>query len=274
MDRLSPAVSRPDEGLKSLTKLMTVLNSFSTTVRSLSLSEICRRTGFPKSTTHRLLASLRDVGLLDQDGDRDHYRLGLKLFELGSTVLANMDLHREGRPFIDALARLTDQAVHLAVFDGRHAVVVGRSDRQTDATSRVFFESAPAHCTSVGKAILAHLPEVALERFLDAGLARFTDTTITDVIALKRDLETTKRRGYALDEGEHQPGLRCVGAPISDVSGRVFAAISVSGPARKMPLREVGRTAKMVIHNANGISQALGRRPVVPQNATAIPPPR
>jgi DNA-binding IclR family transcriptional regulator len=251
---------RSDDGLKSLTKLMRVLNSFSTTDRSLSLSDICQRTGFPKSTAHRLLASLREAGLLDQDGGRDRYRLGLKLFELGNTVLANMDLHREARPYIEALGRLTDQAVHLAVFDGRHAVVVARSDPQQDTGSRAFHESAPAHCTSVGKAILAHQPEARLKNFIAAGLERFTDTTIIDGDALMRDLAMTRQRGYALDEGEHQPGLRCVGVPIRDQSARVFAAVSVSGPAWKLPLSEVDRIAKIVIHNANAISQALGYR--------------
>jgi predicted transcriptional regulator len=80
-----------DDGLKSLTKVVRVLATFSTTDRALSVAEICQRTGFPKSTTHRLLASMRDVGLLDQDRERDRYRLGLKLFELGNIVLANMD---------------------------------------------------------------------------------------------------------------------------------------------------------------------------------------
>ncbi|WP_288050141.1 IclR family transcriptional regulator [Acidiphilium sp.] len=253
------ATSR-DEGVKSLTKLMRVLDSFSTTDRALSMSEICQRTGYPKSTTHRLLASLRKAGLLDQDGDRDRYRLGLKLFELGNTVLANMDLHREARPYIEMLGRLTDQTVHLAVFDGRHAIVVGRSDPQPDGSGRAFFESAPAHCTSVGKAVLAHLPPPALDRFIAGGLARFTDTTLTDPAALRADLAATRARGYALDEGEHQPGLRCIGAPIHDVSGRVFAAISVSGPSWKLPTGEAERTAKIVMHTARGISQALGYR--------------
>ena len=252
---------KSDDGLKSLTKLMRVLNSFSTTERSLSLSDICQRTGFPKSTAHRFLASLRDAGLLDQDNGRDRYRLGLKLFELGNTVLANMDLHREARPYIEALGRLTDQAVHLAVFDGRHAIVVQRSDPQQEPGSRAFFESAPAHCTSVGKAILAHQPEAALQRFIAAGLQRFTDTTITDGGALIQELAATRDRGYAIDEGEHQPGLRCVGVPIHDQSARVFAAVSVSGPAWKLPLSEVDRIAKIVIHNANAISQVLGYRP-------------
>ena len=88
----------PEDSLKSLSKVVAILDAFSTSQRSLSLAEISIATGFPRSTAHRLAASMRDVGLLDQDGQRDRYRLGLKLFELGNTVLANMDLHREARP--------------------------------------------------------------------------------------------------------------------------------------------------------------------------------
>lgn len=259
MDTHAPATARADEGLKSLTKLMRVLESFSTMDRSLSMSEVCQRTGYPKSTTHRLLASLREAGLLDQDSDRDRYRLGLKLFELGNTVLANMDVHREARPFVSALSRLTGQSVRLAVFDGRHAIVVHQSDPMPDG-GRAFFESAPAHCTSVGKAMLAYLPEAALERFIAHGLPRFTDTTIDTPERLRAELELTRNRGYAVDEGEHQPGLRCVAAPIRDSANRVVAAISVSGPSWKMPLDEVESVAKMVTHNARGISLAMGFR--------------
>jgi len=231
-----PSSERTEEGLKSLTKVVRILGTFSRTARALSLAEICQRTGYPKSTTHRLLSSMREAGLLDQDRNRDRYRLGLKLYELGNTVLANMDLHREARPYVEALGRLTDQVVHLAIFDGRRAVVIG----------------------SVGKAILAFQPESLIDAFVADGLARFTDTTITDAAALREDLQLTRSRGYSVDQAEHQPGLHCVGAPIRDLSGRVFAAISVSGPAWKMPLSDVSRVAKIVIHHADGISRALG----------------
>jgi DNA-binding IclR family transcriptional regulator len=260
IDMPTPA-ARPDEGLKTLFKVMRILGMFSRTSRSLSLAEISQRSGYPKSTTHRLLSSMREAGLLDQDRNRDTYRLGLRLYELGNTVLANMDLLREARPYIEALGRLTDQVVHLAVFDGNHAVVIGKSESQQDANSGAFLESAPAHCTSVGKAILSFLPEAALETFLAAGLQRFTDTTVTDPAALREELELTKSRGYSIDQAEHQPGLHCVGAPIRDLSGRVFAAVSVSGPAWKMPLSDVGRVAKIVIHHADAISRALGYQP-------------
>src|SRR5215831_18613714 len=105
---MDTVVSRPTEDVvKSLVKVVAILDAFSTTRRSMSLAEISAATGFPHSTTHRLAASMREVGLLDQDRHRDRYRLGLKLFELGNVVLANMDLHREARPIVDALSRIS-----------------------------------------------------------------------------------------------------------------------------------------------------------------------
>jgi len=257
MDQVTP----PDTTLKSLTKVVRILDCFSATHRAQSVNDVASRTGLPKSTAHRLLASMRQVGLLEQAGERDQYRLGLKLFELGNTVLANMDLHREARPFVDTLTRLAGQSVHLAVFDGRHAVVVQRADPAPEKAAPLsFIETAPAHCTSVGKAILAWQEAATIDRLVAAGLPRFTDATITDPAALHRDLQATRARGYAIDEGEHQPGLRCVGAPIRDRSGRVFAAISASGPAWRLPVADIPALSRIVTHNAEAISLCLGYR--------------
>ncbi|ODT66877.1 MAG: transcriptional regulator [Pelagibacterium sp. SCN 63-23] len=249
--------ARSDESLKSLTKVSRVLDCFNTTQRALTLAEICTRTGYPRSTTHRLLAAMREVGFIEQDRERDSYRLGLRLFELGNIVLANLELHREGRAIVDALHRLTSRAVHLAVFDGLRAVVIQRTEAEP-MLSNTMVENSPAHCTSVGKAILAHQPADILERVIAAGLERFTETTITEPEALRAELELTRERGYAIDNGEHQPGLRCIGAPIRNQAGLVFAGLSVSAPAWQMPVAEVDELNKVVIYHANLISQRLG----------------
>ena len=251
----------PDDTVKSLTKIVRILDAFSPRDRVLSLGEICRRLGYPKSTTHRLLASLRRAGLLDQDAEGEPYRLGLKLFELGSIVLANMDLHREARPFVETLARLSGQAVHLAAFDGRNAVVIQRAEAQPDnALPASFIETAPVHCTGVGKAILAFQPEPVIARILAAGLPRHTDATLTDPAALRAALAGIRAAGHAQDDGEHQPGLRCLAAPIRDRAGRVIAAISASGPAWRLPSTDSAALARIVMHAADGISAALGYR--------------
>jgi len=257
---IRPAPRRGADGnLKSLQKIVRVLDCFSTGRRALSVSDICGLTGFPRSTTHRLLASMRDVGFLEQEHERDQYRLGLKLFELGSIALTNLELHREGRDIVDALHRLTGRTVHLAVFDGERAVVIQRNEVGADVLApSTFVENSPAHCTSVGKAILAHQDAAAIDRVVASGLERFTETTLTDPEALRADLVRTRARGYAVDEGEHRPGIRCIGAPIRNQSGRVFAAISVSAPSWQLPPEDVAELAAVVIYHANQISRRLG----------------
>ncbi|WDR07234.1 IclR family transcriptional regulator [Devosia rhodophyticola] len=249
--------TRSDESLKSLTKVSRVLDCFSTSRRALSLAEICTETGYPRSTAHRLLAAMREVGFIEQDRGRDTYRLGLRLFELGSVVLANHDLNREGHAIVDALHRLTNRAVHLAVFDGLRAVVIQRSEAEPMlATTMV--ENSPAHCTSVGKAILAYQSGEIVQRVIATGLERYTETTITDPAELADELDQARTRGYAIDNGEHQPGLRCIGAPIRNQAGLVFAGLSVSAPAWQMPVDELDDLGRVVIYHANLISQRLG----------------
>jgi DNA-binding IclR family transcriptional regulator len=250
---------RGEDNLKSLAKVVRVLDCFTVNRRSLSLAEICNLTGFPRSTTHRLLASMKEVGFLEQARERDEYRLGLRLFEFGNIVLANLDLHREGRAIVESLHRLTGQTVHLAVFDGLRAVVVQRAEASGESnTPATFVENSPAHCTSVGKAILAYQPPETFAKVVAAGLQRFTETTITSETDLVAELDATRQRGYAIDDGEHKPGLRCVGAPIRNQAGHVFAAISVSAPAVQLPMADTEELSKIVTYHANQISRRLG----------------
>jgi DNA-binding IclR family transcriptional regulator len=169
-----------------------------------------------------------------------------------------MDLHREARRHVEALSQISGQIVHLALFDGRQAIVIHRANSTSDgATPLTLIEAAPVHCTSVGKAVLAFQPPEVIDSVIQAGLKRFTDKTITSARKLHAELAQIRRRGYAVDDGEHQPGLRCIGAPIRDNSGRVIAGVSVSGPAWKIPTAEIEGLAQIVMHHAAQISANL-----------------
>ena len=210
---IQAAARNSDGNLKSLVKIVRVLDCFSANQRALSLAEICQLTGYPKSTTHRLLASMREVGFLDQGRERDRYRLGLKLFELGNIVLANLEIHREARSIVEALRRITGQVIHLAIFDGRQAVVIHRADPSPDAaTVPTMIENAPVHCTSVGKAILAWQPEEVIERVIAMGLTRYTEATITDPDGLRQELEQIRARASR--------SIRASTSQVSGASGR------------------------------------------------------
>jgi len=242
--------------IKSLDKVLSVLECFSRNERDLGLADISKRTALPRATTHRILASLKSIGFIDQPHEGDRYRLGMKLFEFGSVVLANMELQREAPPFIAKLANLTGADVHLCIFDGAQAVLVDQNN--VDAATRntrTLLHGAPIHCTAVGKAMLAWLPERVVDRIIEAGLTVFTTNTISDGDLLKQELAHIRERGGALDDAEHQARLRCIAAPIFGDTGRIIASISVSGPTNIVTPDQDEANALLV----TGIASELSR---------------
>lgn len=261
------------DNLKSIVKLVAILDCFSTLERQLSVAEIAKKTKIPRGTAHRIIRTMKDLGLLEQERQRDQYRLGMKLFEVGTTVLANMDLHREAKSSVEALTRVTGETVHLSVFDSINSTVINRTDPEGNRVNTLFvLESSPAHATSSGKAALAFQPEAAIQKFISLGLRRIAPNTITDPKLLMEELLTIRRRGYAIDNEELNPGTRCVGAPIRNSSGRVFAAISVSGSARRFTDERIEAFSSLVIHYAGAVSAQLGYRPNEQTEADTIPP--
>jgi len=240
-------------------KAMAVLDCFSRYDRSLSLNEISIRCGMPKTTIHRIVSSLREVKLLEQDKERDRYKLGIRLFELGSMVLANLDITREARPLIDRLIKVSGEGSHLCVFDGTNMVVVEhREPHQESANWTTTLSISPSYCTGVGKAALAFQQPAIIERVIRAGLLPYTPSTITDPKLLREELAEIRKRGYSIDEGEHQPNLRCVAAPVFNATGRAFAAISVTGPMSRVTLERVPALSTLVVATAHELSRQLG----------------
>lgn len=246
--------------LKSMRKLMAVLDCFSRYDRALTLGQIAERCGMPKTTVHRLVASLREAKLLEQDRGRDSYRMGIRLFELGSIVLHNFDIFREAKPLVERLMKATGCGSHLCVFDGTNMVSIERIEPDAgDWTTTLSI--SPAYCTGVGKAVLAFQEQAVVDRVIAAGLAPFTPATLTDAAALRGDLALTAERGYAIDEGEHQREVRCIAAPIRNGAGRVFAAISATGRKSDLPRARIDAYATLVIGTADHISRLLGHDP-------------
>ena len=241
--------------------MLHVLECFSSTDRRLSPSEIARRAHLPRATAHRIIQTLRQIGFLDQDRERDEYRLGLKLFELGNMVVRHTDLHRTATRSAASLARVTGDMVTLSVFDGAQSVIINRFFPDGEHSPPVELpDSVPAHCTASGKTALAFQPEAIVQRILAAGLARMTNATLTDPAALRQELKLIRDRGYAIDNGEFHADLRCVAAPIRDLSGQVFAAISLSGRAARMPGERLTALAGLLTENALTITRQLAAK--------------
>ena len=258
-----------EENVRSILKATQILDCFSDIDRHLSVAEIATRLKVPRGTVHRIVSTLHAAGFLTRDRERDHYRLGMKLFEYGMTVLSNMELHREAQPYIEALTSASGLGTHLCVFDGLHTTIVNHTQPDKKINSVVVLDTSPAHCTSTGKAALAFQDEAVIERLIRHGLRKLTVHTIADPAALRAELAGVRRLGYAVDREEKDLGIRCVGAPIRDAGARVFAAVSVSGPSRRVPEERVPELGAIVIHYANAISAQLGYVAPVPETAGA-----
>lgn len=245
--------------LLSYSKMVSVLDCFSRESRALSVLNIAEKTGLPRSTVHRIVASLRAIGFIDQDQDREKYRLGLKLFELGNTVLANMDVQREAASHVATLMNKTGLSAHIGVFDGYEIVMVERAEPHAGQLNpMVTLESAAAHSCALGKAVLAYQPDDIVARIISLGLRAFTPNTITTGEQLRTELDRARKRGFSEDVGEYEAWRNCVAAPIRNASGQVFAAISVTGPGERFSPDAVAWFSELVIDQAGQISRKLG----------------
>lgn len=246
--------------MKSLHKITEVLGCFTNERDKLSLQEIAEITGVPKSSAHRIVKSLCAARYLEQISRHGRYRLGIKLFELGSIYIEKLDLHKASFLIVRRLQEVSGENVHLCIFNGSRPVMVYRKTMATDPINTVTtLEAAPAHCTGVGKAILAHLDTSDLWRIIGLGLHGFTPRTLVDPAELLVELEQIRARGYAIDDREHQPNVRCIAAPIRAVDGRVFAAVSVSSTINRIPEQRIAALAELVQDAASDIEQSLRR---------------
>jgi len=250
--------------LSSVANSIRLTKAFSEHENEMGISALALRLGLAKSTVHRLASTLVEYDILEQNRETGKYRLGLALFELGALVRRNMDTASQAQGEIHALAEATAETVQLAILDHLSVLYIRvRESRQAVRMSSGLGSRAPAHCTSVGKALLAYQAPELVNQVIELGLKRFTPNTITDGDALRSELATIRARGYAIDDEEIEEGLRCVAAPIRDHTGQVVSAISVAAPVQRMSKKNVQSTIPSVVAAANAISRRLGYLPTL-----------
>jgi IclR family KDG regulon transcriptional repressor len=248
--------------LSSVANSIRLTKAFSENEYEMGISALAARLGLAKSTVHRLATTLVEYDILEQNRETGKYRLGLALFELGTLVRRKMDVMSEAQAQIHALADLSGETVQLAILDHLSVLYIRiRESRQAVRMSTGLGSRAPAHCTSVGKALLAHQAPEVIQQVIDNGLQRYTPNTITEAPRLLEELASIRQKGYAIDDEEIESGLRCVAAPIRDHSGRVVAAISVAAPVQRMTKKNLQTTVPSVVAAADAISRRLGYLP-------------
>ena len=255
------AVTTNTYEITSLQRGLHLLDTLYDADEPLKLEELVSRTGLPKSTVYRLVMNLLNADYITETPDG--YWLSLKLLRLGSAVESKLELKRLAAPLLLELRDKTGETVHLACLDeGLNVVYLEKLSSQHAVglmVSRVGM-ALPMYCTGLGKAMAAFKPAQDVHAWLENNtLTKFTSTTLSNKQELLAELERIRQRGYATDEGEHEPSIRCVAAPIRNRKGDVIAGVSVAGPENRMPRDLIGSDIALEVANtANNISAALG----------------
>ncbi|MBO8194814.1 IclR family transcriptional regulator [Streptomyces oryzae] len=254
MGRLVPAVTRA----------LDILELFLEGDGTLSAPDIVRKLRLPRTTVHELVGTLTARSyLVPVPGKAGHYRLGVRAYQLGSRYAEQLDLAAEGQQVARSVAETCEETVHVAILEDTDVIYVAK----VDSTQAVRMVSAagrrlPAHCTAVGKMLLASLPADQLAARLPDGaeLRAMTPNSITDAATLRAELEQISERGFAVEESESNPDVSCVAAPVRDRSGRVVAALSISVPLIRWSEERCAELAELAQRGAVRLSERLGHR--------------
>lgn len=246
----------------SVHRAFRLLEILSASLSGLGVSELARRTGWPKSSLHNILATLAQDGFVAQDPQSGRYQMTVKLFSVSGLMVEGIDIRKIAYPFLVELAERTGETVNLGIMDGAQAIYVdtipGRSAIRANTWPG---KRLPIHRTALGKALVAELPEDQLEAIIrETGLTRSTPNTHTNLQDLKLDLKRVRERGYSIDDEEDEIGMRCVGVAVRSYRTLPTAAISVTGLALRMPKQRIPEIAQTMMVTANKISEQLGHQ--------------
>ncbi|RMF77344.1 MAG: IclR family transcriptional regulator [Chloroflexi bacterium] len=246
---------------QTVVKALNILECLAAAEKGLTAPQVAKEVGMSRPTVYRLLTTLEYKGYVSEIGHE--YRLGTKVLNLAGVLLESMNLPRLAEAYLRQVSEISGETAYVSILDGTAILYVSKVESTQSVRSNCALGTRnPLHCTSMGRAILANLPEDERREILDnITFTRFTENTITDRAQLEEELDVIRRRGYAIDNMEIEDGVRCVGAPIFDHTGRAFAAMSLSGPAFRLSIDRLHELSGLVINASQTISRKLGYQP-------------
>ena len=259
--RKSPAGERSAQ-VQSLLRALSILDCLAETEDGTALTELAQRVGLSTSTAHRLLMTLEQQRYVHFDAERKLWSVGVQAFVAGSAFVRSRNLVTAARPLMRSLMEQSGETVNLAIEDEGQALYLAQIEcRQVMRAFATPGGRVPLHCSSVGKALLAAMPDAEVAKILHrTGMVRMTARTIATPLALRDELARTRERGYSIDDEEHAVGLRCAAAVIHDEFGEPVGAVSVSGPMARIPDDRLPVLGTLVREAAAAISRHFGGR--------------
>jgi len=248
--------------IHSLDKGLLLLEVIERETYPITLNSLWRKLQWDKATILRMCTTLERRGYIRRDPSTRCYSLGWRIFGLYQSIIKNIDVQRMTKPYLEQLEKKTRESAHLAFIFEKSVVFIDKVVGSLEPPVNVQIGGrAPLHCTSLGKVYLAFAVEEELDKLLESPLKKYTENTINTIEQLSGVLKKIRAQGYAIDNGEYIPGVRCVAAPILNQTGRPIAAIGISAPKGRLSLnhcREYGNHIKDVTLK---ISKLLGYSP-------------
>ena len=257
------AGDRQRAGIQSLGRAFAILEEVARHRDGIGLADLSKRVGLHNSTAFHLVKTMVSLGYIRQEKDSKRYRVGRPLFALAASSLDEIEMVNLATPILEELSRETGESGHFAVRMGDSVIVVARtsSPGAFQLTDRVGVVR-PAHCTALGKIVLAALRPDQLQRFVErVELKPSTEKSITEVPLLLREIEEVRRSGIAFDDGEFNAEVRCVAVPVRDFTGNVVGALGISGPVWRLTIQALQSRSKIVQAAADRLSAEFGAKP-------------
>jgi DNA-binding IclR family transcriptional regulator len=216
---------------RTVAKAISILKQFSVEDPVLGVSELSRRLGLTRSTVHRLLTTLREGGLVEQDPSSHKYRLGRAAVDLGYNAIYSDPLLVTALPYLYFLSDQVGETVYLGERRGDEVATVLHVLSPSSREQMYWYDRLPLHSSSSGKVLLAHAEDSDFSSVVDKGLHGYTEHTVTDPVELRKDMVRIREQGFAACFEEHKLGVNAIAVPIVDQQGRVVAALTLLGPA-------------------------------------------
>jgi DNA-binding IclR family transcriptional regulator len=245
--------------VQSVDRTLDILEVLATKNTGIGVTELAGEVGLSKGTTHRLLQALHERGYVEKRGDGT-YKLGLKLIEVVSLYINNLELQTEARPYVAMIAAELGLTSHLGVLDGDQVVYIEKMDVYPGV--RLYSQiglRVHAYCSSLGKCLLSNYSKTEVDAILkDCSFNKFTPNTIDSLELMHEELKLVRRQGWAMDNREYDLNNRCIGAPIYDYRGEIVAAISASGSPTVLSDERISGVSEYLMEKAMAISRSLG----------------
>ncbi|MEW6663163.1 MAG: IclR family transcriptional regulator [Bacillota bacterium] len=252
-----------NNSIRAVERALQVLSCFRPGCRELGVTEISQELGLYKSTVHRILQTLQNYGFVQQNPENQKYRLGLKLFELGSLVVSGLDIRRVALPYMKKLRDQLNETVGLNIINNFQRICVEKVESQAEVRNFVEVgQVGPLYCAASGKLLMAHLPPADQEYIITSqDLRSWSTGNSISPEELRQDLAQIRQQGYAISRNERVFGVCSISAPIKDHTGKTVAGLTVSGPEGRFTEQRVPEIIRLCISTASEISRELGFNP-------------